>query len=324
MCTAVSFLTKDHYFGRNLDLYYHYHEQVTVTPRNFPFTFRFTEAQSSHYAMIGMATIVDDYPLYYEATNEKGLSIAGLNFPGNAVYGDYTEDKINLATFELIPYLLGKCETVQEVRVLLPQIQLTRTPYSSALPPTPLHWLISDAKESITLEPLAKGLTLYENPVGVLTNNPPFHYHMYRLSDFMGLSKHPPVNQFADTVALEPYCLGMGALGLPGDPSSASRFVRAAFTKINSHCRDGEESSVTQFFHILQAVEQQKGLVKVEDGHYEYTLYSSCCNTNKGIYYYRTYENSQITAVDMHKTDLNASNVISFSLVQGQQIHWRN
>ena len=86
MCTAVSYKTKDHYFGRNLDLEYSYHETVTVTPRNKRFVFRHVEDVLRHPAMIGMAYVVDDDPLYYEATNESGLSIAGLNFPGNAQY----------------------------------------------------------------------------------------------------------------------------------------------------------------------------------------------------------------------------------------------
>ena len=86
MCTAAAFQNQDFYFGRNLDLDYSYHEEITITPRNYPFRFRYAETLSQHYAMIGMAYVADDYPLYYEATNEAGLSMAGLNFPGNADY----------------------------------------------------------------------------------------------------------------------------------------------------------------------------------------------------------------------------------------------
>ena len=85
MCTAVSFLAKNHYFGRNLDYEFSYNETVTITPRNYPFKFRRMGENNKHYAMIGMAFVQENYPLYYDATNEKGLSIAGLNFPGNAV-----------------------------------------------------------------------------------------------------------------------------------------------------------------------------------------------------------------------------------------------
>ena len=118
MCTAITYQTNHHYFGRNLDLEYSYRETVTVTPRNYPFTFRSGTRWEQHYAMIGMAYVQEGYPLYYEATNEKGLSAAGLNFPGNAVYHPYAEGKHNVAPFELIPWLLGQCATLQEARAL--------------------------------------------------------------------------------------------------------------------------------------------------------------------------------------------------------------
>ena len=106
MCTAVAYKTKDHYFGRNLDLEYSYHETVTITPRNYHFRFRNTEDMEKHYAIIGMAYVLDYYPLYYDATNEKGLSIAALNFPDNAVYQPEKRDKVNVASYELIPWIL--------------------------------------------------------------------------------------------------------------------------------------------------------------------------------------------------------------------------
>ncbi len=324
MCTAISFHTKDHYFGRNLDLEYHYHEQVTVTPRNYPFNFRKEGILESHYAMIGMATVDKGYPLYYEASNEKGLSMAGLNFPGNAVYHAPVGGKANIAPFELIPWLLGKYETVAQVRVALQNMEIINIPYSDQFPLSPLHWLICDSRESITLECIADGIHVYNNPVGVLANNPPFPYHMYRLSDFMGLSRNVAENRFAKGLELKPHSLGLGSYGLPGDLSSPSRFVRAAYIKLNSVCGDSEKESVSQFFHILSGVAQRKGMAIAHGELCEYTVYSSCCNTSKGIYYYTTYENSQITAVDMHKCDLDSQKVIPFPLVLEQQIRYEN
>lgn len=324
MCTAVSFGTKDHYFGRNLDLEYHYNEQVAVTPRNYPFSFRVEGAMPSHYAMVGMAMVDCGFPLYYEATNERGLSMAGLNFPGNAVYREPARGKVNLATYELIPWLLGKYETVAQVRQALGSIEIVNIPYSDAFPLSPLHWIISDKEESITLESVADGIKVYDNPVGVLANNPPFPYHMYRLTDFMGLSRECAQNRFSEKLDLKPHSLGLGSYGLPGDLSSPSRFVRAAYIKMNSVCGDSEEESVTQFFHILSGVAQRKGMAIARDNLYEYTVYSSCCNTAKGIYYYTTYGNSQITAVDMHQCDLGSSRVIAFPLILEQQIRREN
>lgn len=324
MCTAVTYKTKDHYFGRNLDLEYSYHETVTVTPRNYPFHFRRMGEMKAHYALIGMATVADGYPLYYEATNEKGLSMAGLNFPRIATYYPEQPGKDNVAPFELIPWLLGQCETVVQVKTLLDRINVVKIDFSEEFPLSPLHWMISDREQSITVEPMPDGLKIYDNPVGILANNPPFDYHMYHLQSFMNLTKHPAENRFSEDVELSPYSLGLGSYGLPGDLSSPSRFVKAAFTKLNSLSGDSESESISQFFHILGSVAQQRGLVRVREDKYEFTLYSSCCNTDKGIYYYTTYENSQITAVDMHAEDLNGCTPISYSPITGQQILMQN
>lgn len=320
MCTAATYRTKDHYFGRNLDYEYSYDETVTITPRNFPFRFRSVPPMDRHYAMIGMAFVVGNYPLYYDATNEKGLSMAGLNFVGNAVYGKKEEGKDNVASFEFIPWVLGQCADLKEVKELLKKINLTDERFSEQLPPSELHWMISDREASITVEQTASGLSVYDNPIGVLTNNPPFELQMFQLNNYMALSTEAPENHFAKELPLKAYSRGMGALGMPGDLSSMSRFVRAAFTKIHSRSGDSESESISQFFHILGSVEQQRGCVHMGNGQYEITIYSSCCNTDKGIYYYTTYENSQITAVDMRRENLDGEELISYPLITGQQI----
>lgn len=324
MCTAVTYKTKDHYFGRNLDLEFSYHETVTVTPRNYPFHFRKMGDLHTHYAMIGMAYVTEDYPLYYDATNEKGLSMAGLNFPGNAFYPPAAEGRDNVAPFEFIPWLLGQCATVAEARVLLSRVNLVNLNFNEALPLSPLHWIISDREQSVTVEPMRDGLKIFDNPVGVLTNNPPFDFQMYNLSNYMALSAEPPENRFSQKVDLAPYSRGMGAMGLPGDLSSASRFVKAAFTRLNSRSGDSEEESVSQFFHILGSVAQQRGCVHMGDGKYEITIYSSCCNIDRGIYYYTTYENSRITGVDMRREDLDGRALVSYPLIAKQQIQMQN
>lgn len=324
MCTAITYRTKDHYFGRNLDLHYHYREAVTVTPRNYPFRFRCGAKLGHHYALIGMATVESGYPLYYEATNEKGLSLAGLNFPENAVYYPEAAGKDNIAPFELIPWLLGQCAMVEDALEKVARLNLWDRPFNESFPLSPLHFLLADRDRAVVLEPLADGLKITENPVGVLTNNPPFDFHMHYLTHFMKLSPEQPKNRFSSRLALEPYSLGMGAMGLPGDLSSASRFVKAAFTKMNAVSADSETESVGQFFHILGSVAQQKGLTCVGQGEYEYTLYSSCCNTGRGIYYYTTYENSQISAVDMHRCDLEGKAVYEFPLITDQQVRYHN
>ena len=324
MCTAISFTTKDHYFGRNLDLEYSYIETVTITPRNYPLLFRKKESLNTHYAMIGIAYVHNGYPLYYDATNEMGLSMAGLNFPENADYKPEMPEKDNITPFEFIPWILGQCSTVKDAKVLLDKINLLEEHYNNKLPLSPLHWMISDRENSIIVESVKDGLKIYENPVGVLTNNPTFDMQLFHLNNYMNLSSKKPKNRFSDKVKLERYSNGMGALGMPGDWSSQSRFVKTAFTKLNSVCGDSEPESVSQFFHILGSVEHQRGCVDMGNNLYEITLYSSCCNTDKGIYYYRTYENSQITAVDMFRENLDKNKVITYPLIKEQQIKWQN
>lgn len=321
MCTAISYSgNSSHYFGRNLDLEFSYQEQVAVTPRNYPFKFRCGFLMEHHYAMIGMATMSGGYPLYYEATNERGLSMAGLNFPGIATYLPKTCDKDNIAPFELIPWILGQCATIIEAKALLVRLNVWNLPFSREFPLSPLHWMISDCESSIVAEPMADGLKIYDDPVGILTNNPPFPYHMYHLADYMTLSPEQAENRLS-TRELKPYSNGMGAMGLPGDFSSASRFVRAAFVKENSVTGADD---VTQFFHLLSSVAMPRGSVLMHDGRQEITLYSSCCDTQKGIYYYTTYDNSRITAVSMRNCSLLSAQVVTYPLQKAPDIRWEN
>ncbi len=323
MCTAVTYKTKDHYFGRNLDYEYGFQEAVTITPRNYTFHFRRLPPMERHYAMIGMATVSRGYPLYFDATNEHGLSMAGLSFPHSSKYMPEMVGKYNIAAFELIPWVLGECKVVSDARTKLQKANITDISFSPEYPTSPLHWIIADGTEAITLEQTADGLQIYDNPLGVLTNEPPFPWHMTNLGNYLHLSPEEGKNRFAPELPLMPFSRGMGSMGLPGDLSSPSRFIKASFTKMNSVSKDAESASISQVFHILGSVAQQQGCVKV--GHlYEKTIYTSCCNTSKGIYYYTTYENSQITGVRLHGADLEGDTPLTYPLIQGQQIRMVN
>ncbi len=324
MCTAATYKTKDGYFGRTLDYEFSYGDEITITPRNYQFNFRNTESMNTHYAIIGMAYVAGNYPLYYDAINEKGLGIAGLNFVGNAAYNKPVENKTNIAQFELIPWILGQCSTIKDAKALLDNINIIDTPFNAELPLAQLHWIISDKDEAITVESMAGGLHIYDNPGGILTNNPPFNIQMFSLNNYMNLSPKNPENKFSDKLPLHPYSRGMGAIGLPGDLSSASRFAKVAFTKMNSVSGDSEEESVSQFFHILGSVDQQRGCCEVHDGKYEITIYTSCCNLDKGIYYYTTYNNHQISAVDMHRENLDSDKLVRYPIILNQNINFQN
>lgn len=319
MCTAATFHADSFYFGRNLDLEYSYDETVTVTPEKFPFDFRMCDKTDSHFAMIGMAYVSENYPLYYEATNEKGLSMAGLHFPENAVYFPPVHGKDNITPYEFIPWILGQCKNLEQARRLLENINLVNINFSEKLPLSPLHWIIADKSGAVTVESVADGLNAYENPVGILTNNPTFDFHMKNLANYSNLTADEPDSPFP--VSFRSH--GMGAVGLTGDYSSVSRFIKASFVKNNLVCGKNEGENIGQFFRILGSVEIPKGCVHF-DGKMTETVYSCCCDTDRGIYYYKTSGNSRISAVDMRKENLGGKALVSYPLNKKQDISFRN
>ena len=323
MCTAVTYQTDNFYFGRTLDYESSYGEELVILPRKFQLHFLNMGTLENHYAILGTAHVAQGYPLFYDAVNEKGLCMAGLNFVGNAQYAKVMNGKDNLAQYEFIPWILSNCSCIAEAKELLAKINLTDTPFQK-MPVAQLHWMLADKEQAITVEAVADGIKIYPNPVGVLTNNPPFPEQVFRLNDFMNLSAKQPKNHFSDKLNLHPYSRGMGALGLPGDLSSSSRFVRAAFVKEHSVSGHSELESVSQFFHILGSVEQQNGCCEVENGQYEKTIYTVCYNASKGIYYYTTYHNHQISAIDMHRENLNGTQLIRYPMRTDEQIYFQN
>ena len=319
MCTAISFHSKDHYFGRNLDLEYHYMESVAVIPRNFPFPFRHAAEAANHHAIIGIGMIADGYPLLYDAVNEHGLAIAALNFPNNAHYKTWKAGYQNITSFELIPWILCNAKKVSEAKKLLRNINLVNDAFSDSYPSTPLHWLMADKYQCVTIEPLFNGLQVMDNPIGVLTNNPPFDCQLNLISHYANLTNIQPQGPFAKLPSIESYSRGLGCVGLPGDLSSMSRFVRAAFTASFARTYDEEQRNVNQFFHLLDSVYQVEGCNNVKSGQVK-TIYSSCCNTDYGIYYFTTYGCRQIRAVNMSHEDLNQDCLISYRIYDPDSI----
>ena len=320
MCTAI---TLEHYFGRNLDLEYGYQEQVVITPRNYPLCFRKTDTIVSHFALIGMAVVDRNYPLYFDAVNEMGLAMAGLDFPGNAYYPPATVDQNNIAPFELIPWILGQCRCVEEARKLLQGTYLADISYSTDFPQAPLHWIIADKRSSIVLESTKSGMNIYENPVGVLCNNPPFPFQLDHLASYQHLSAGEQAHVF-ENLHLPPYGGGMGAIGLPGDFSSPSRFVKAAFVKLHSHCDQEGEAGVTHFFHLLDSVAMPRGSVRVRGDQDEITRYSCCCDLDTATYYYTTYENRRILSVGMQGSQLSVSTLQCYPIDNTPDIRYEN
>lgn len=300
MCTAIAFLNKSLYFGRNMDIEYDFGQKIVIMPDEFPLATKCSGTLLKHYAVIGIARVEEGYPLYAEAYNEKGLCMAGLNFPFNAVYADKeSEGKIMLAPYELIPYVLGKCADIGEARDLISRSEIINRPYKPSLPVAPLHWMVSDKNGSFVVERTSRGLEIFDNPCGVMTNNPPFDSQIINLEKIKGLYVKNPAGYFGKAEPEENYCAGAGALGLPGDYSSASRFVKAVFLKDNSVCGESAESCVSQVLHILDAVAMPRGSVVTDEGKLDVTTYSCCIDAERGVYYYKTYDGFAVKKSEM-------------------------
>lgn len=324
MCTSIAMKTTgDFYFGRNMDIECSFGEKVIVTPRNYILNFGFAGNLKNHYALIGMASSADSYPLYAEASNEKGLCMAGLNFPENAFYSECIKSgKTNIAVFELIPWILGQCSDIDEVKNLLGNINLISEPFRKDIPTATLHWHIADKNSSIVLESTKSGINIYDNPVDVLTNNPTFDFHMTNLCQYANLTTGIPDNRLIEKSGAKLFGKGLGSFGLPGDFSPTSRFVKASYLLANSVCGKGENENISQFFHLLDSVAVVNGSIELKGNVPYFTTYSCCINADKNIYYYKTYSNNQISAVNMNNIDTESNKLIEFPLINTQQINY--
>lgn len=318
MCTALSMKGRHHLFGRTLDLEKSYGEGVVITPRNFKLGFRHVAVSEIHPAIIGMACVNDRYPLYYDAMNEKGLAMAALNFPKSAVYRGVCDGKVNVASYELIPWVLSRASSVRDAVNLLAGVNITDESVSDELPSTPLHWMISDKRESVAVEAVEEGLRVYENRFGVLTNEPPFPYHEAHVTEYMHLTATASKNVIAPDVELVQYSRGMGAIGLPGDYSSPSRFVRAFFARSNTDVGGREVEEISAFFHVIGTVSTPSGCVRSESGESVRTVYTSCADTDSMTYYFTTYESRRVRGVRMQDEVGNSIRV--FDIGGGEDI----
>lgn len=294
MCTAVSLEGKYHLFGRTLDIDNEYGQEVISLSKDSKVEFKHLPTLKEHPAILGMGIRIGGTSLFFDAVNENGLCAAALNFPHFAVYHSAKKDKINITSYEFITFILCTCSTVDDAEKLLRNANITLDSFSDELPPTPLHWIISDKNRSITVESVAEGIKIYKNTVGVLTNAPEFPYQILRLTDYMKVSSKVPDNKAYPLIEFKKYSGGLGGIGLPGDFSSNSRFVRAVFVKNNIKTEDIKERAINQFFHILDSVFVPKGCVENEDGSLMYTAYSSCIDPSEPAYYYITYDNREI------------------------------
>jgi choloylglycine hydrolase len=266
-------------------VFHSYGENIIFIPRQYKIQFKKSKSIDNHYSILGIGIYYDNYPFLFDAINEKGIGVSCLNFVGNAEYYDFKDNKINLAPYELILYLLSECSSLDEVKRELININLINVSYDSNMPISQLHFMVSSQEGSIVIESTKKGLIIYDNFLNVLTNNPEFSYHINNVSQYLNLSLDNPEGYIS---------LGQGLFGLPGDYSSISRLIRAYFIKTYILIEDmSKNDNINQFFYVLDSVLMPKGLVK-EKNRFEYTLYSVCYDLENFMLYYKTYNDRKI------------------------------
>lgn len=329
MCTSLSIKSnKGHnFFGRNMDLAYDFNQSVLIIPRNYQIPNKVTgDMAKNKYAIIGMGTIIDNHPTLADGMNEKGLACAGLNFDGYSyVEENIVPGKKNIAPYDFIYWIVANHETVDEVKQTIENLELVKVPINERTPLPTLHWMIVDKTgKSIVVEKTKDKFAVYDNPVGVMTNNPTFDWHLTNLNEYMKITPNHPENVKWSDKELTPLGVGAGTLGIPGDFESVSRFIRIAYIRAHMPSIEDEITAVTQFLHMLDYVIMVKGGVITKDGLEDITRYSSCMDQERGIYYYRNYNNNRINAIDMHKEDLDSTEIKLFPYLETQDINYQN
>ncbi len=314
MCTGIRFDDDNGnmYFGRNLDWSVGFGEKVVITPRNYKYKSAFLgELECRAGAIIGMAIAVDGKPLYFDCANESGLAVAGLNFTEYAGYEpDKVEGKTNIAAYEFPLFVAMNYKTVEEARKALANAVIVAKPVDDKHPTSELHYIIGDGKESIIVEYTKNGMEIFDNPVDVLTNQPEFNWHKENLRNYLNLFPQMPGSVTWGGAKMTAFGSGSLMRGLPGDYSSPSRFVRAAYLNTHYPVKSTEEENIARLFHTLAGVSMIDGAAVTYDGGFEKTIYTGGYSSATKTYYYNTYENPAIVKVALGDYDLDSSELI--------------
>lgn len=306
MCTAISFNKYKHYFGRTLDLEYNYNENIIIVPRTYNLKFRYNQSNNSHFAFMGIGIIENNYPLFYDGCNEKGLCIAGLNLPFSTTYSEYKSNKINLCSFELIPFILSNCANCNEVKSILSKCNVTNDSFNNYYNNSKLHFMVSDSNTSIVIEIINKNIMIYDNEYGVLTNEPTFNFHLENVKQYTTINN-----------IINGKIKGSHLLGLPGDNISSSRFVRASINKIYF---EFNESNISEIFNIFNNVFEINGLSKINENNYYKTIYISIYNSVDKICYIKTYNCANIIKINLFDFNLDGSILFNETIYYNEQM----
>lgn len=300
MCTGIRFSDgqDDLYLARNLDWTSGYGEQVVITPTGYAPRSPFGAMPSIQHATIGMGIVEEDTPLYFDAGNDAGLAVAGLNFPGYAAYAPGpVEGNVNVAAYEFPLWVCSQFASVDEVEAALQHVTIVDKPINDKYPSSLLHWIIADAKRAIVVEHTSEGMQVFDDDVDVLTNQPGFAWHHENLRNYLNTSPEFPPETELGRAHLTPFGSGSHMRGIPGDYYSPSRFVRAAYVNAHYPTKSSEEENVGRAFHTLQQVAMVDGCAAMGSGEFEITIYTGLFSSRTTTYYWNTYEDPAVRSV---------------------------
>ena len=308
MCTALSLISKQNemFFGRTMDFSYELNPEVYIMPNNYKWhSITSSEIIENKYKFIGTGQNIGKV-VFADGMNEKGLGVAVLYFPGYAYFDtEKRTSKKTLANLEIVSYLLGNCDSVDDVIHMLPSIQIIGVEDSITSTIAPLHWIVSDKSgNTITIEKTQNGMEILNNPIGVLTNSPNLSWHLTNLRNYMETSPYQLEEIKWDNFTLKPFGQAGGTFGLPGDYTSPSRFIRMAYEKSFLILPETREETLISCFHLMKTVSIPKGIVATNKGTLDYTQYTVFMNLTTGDYFFNTYENPEIRAANINDSIL--------------------
>ena len=333
-CTGITLVAADGtvVHARTLEFAIDLNSDVIMVPRGFARVGSTPDGKpglpwKAKYASVGANGV--GLPFIFDGLNEKGLAVGLFYFPTSAGYMPYTAADAGktVAPWELGSYLLENFATIEEVKSNLGKVVVPAVVFSQWGFAPEVHYIATDSSgKSVVIEFVGGKLNVYDAPLGVVTNSPAFDWQMTNLRNYVNFSLNnvPPVKLGA--VTLQPLGQGSGMLGIPGDFTPPSRFVRAvAFSHSVFPSQTGGDA-VLEAFHVLNNFDIPKGAArdreKDEHGniHADYTLWTSANDLKAKRFYFRTYDNSEIRMVDLTKMDLDGKDVVTISMKGGEDI----
>lgn len=313
MCTSITLKSKDNNYllARTMDFSFDLDPVMTLFPRNFKLDFK-EATLNSHYAFFGLAKDVGSYYLA-DGLNEYGLSVAALYFEGYAKYKDSSDDNtVGIASYELVMWLLAKCQSVDEVISEFNNITVVNELMGFLGVVPPLHWIVSDKEgNSLVIEIVNEEVIFYHNSIGVLTNSPDYNWHLTNLRSYIGLDPNQVSSRTIYGVEFKPFGQGSGTFGLPGDFTPPSRFVRTLYSKLSSKSAENNDDLVLYAMHILNGVDIVKGSVVTQRATIDYTQYTSYMLNNDLTYYFRLHSSLNVEKYRLLDYDLDNDKVLN-------------